>query len=282
VSASDRHSDGPRRFRPEGLGGPPREAGAAGPAPPLALERLTVAYGDRPVLWDITWAAPAGLTAIVGPNGAGKSTLIRAALGLVPSLSGTARFFGRPLDEVRQRVGYLPQRASVDWDFPATALDVVCMARYPRMRWWGPVPRRQREAARAALDQVGLADFADRQIGRLSGGQQQRVFLARALAQDADLYLMDEPFAAVDATTERAIVGVLRDLAAAQRSVVAVHHDLATVPEYFANVLLLNGRATAAGPVATAFTPETIAATYGGRLSVLEDAALASGGGSGA
>ena len=244
-----------------------------GTAPPFEVRGLTVAYGERPVLWDVTWAAPAGLTAIVGPNGAGKSTMIKAALGLIPALSGSARFFGRPLAEVRNRVGYLPQRASVDWDFPATALDVVCMARYPRMSWWGRVPRREREAARAALDEVGLSDFAQRQIGRLSGGQQQRVFLARALAQDADLYLMDEPFAAVDAATEQAIVAVLRRLTEAGRSVVAVHHDLSTVPDYFAHVLLLNGRAVASGPVRQAFTPQAIAAAYGGRLNLLESAA---------
>jgi len=246
-------------------------------AAPFEVRGLTVAYAERPVLWDVTWAAPPGLTAIVGPNGAGKSTLIRAALGLIPALSGTARFFGRPLEEVRNRVGYLPQRASVDWDFPATALDVVCMARYPRMAWWGRVPRREREAARAALAEVGLADFAERQIGRLSGGQQQRVFLARALAQDADLYLMDEPFAAVDAATEQAIVAVLRRLTETGRSVVAVHHDLSTVPDYFAQVLLLNGRAIAAGTVQEAFTLDTIAATYGGRLNLLEHASVTAG-----
>jgi manganese/zinc/iron transport system ATP- binding protein len=217
------------------------------------------------------------LTAIVGPNGAGKSTLLRAALGLIPSIAGEARFFGRGLDEVRNRVGYLPQRASVDWDFPATALDVVCMSRYPRMRWWGRVPKAERDAARGALDQVGLADLADRQIGRLSGGQQQRVFLARALAQDADLYLMDEPFAAVDAATEQAIIAVLRRVVATGRSVIAVHHDLSTVPSYFDQVLLLNGRAVAAGPVKSAFTPDAIARAYGGRLNVLEQA-VAEGG----
>jgi manganese/zinc/iron transport system ATP- binding protein len=249
-------------------------AAQAGSPPPLEIRGLTVAYGERPVLWDVTWSAPPGLTGIVGPNGAGKSTLIKAALGLIPALSGTARFFGRSLEEVRNRVGYLPQRASVDWDFPATALDVVCMARYPRMRWWGRVPRAEREAARAALAEVGLADLAERQIGRLSGGQQQRVFLARALAQDADLYLMDEPFAAVDAATEQTIVAVLRRLAAAGRSVVAVHHDLSTVADYFAHVLLLNGRAVAAGPVRDAFTPEAIAAAYGGRLNLLEHASV--------
>ncbi len=249
---------------------------------PLSVTHLTVAYGERPAVWDVTWSAPPGLTAIVGPNGAGKSTLLKATLGLVPALSGTVRFFGRPLEEVRDRVGYLPQRASVDWDFPASALDVVCMARYPRMRWWGPVPRRHREAAREALVQVGMADFADRQIGKLSGGQQQRVFLARALAQDADLVLMDEPFAAVDAATEAAIVTVLRNLAARGRHVVAVHHDLGTVPEYFSHVLLLNARVFAAGPVKDVFTPENIGATYGARLALLEEArvgASAAGGG---
>jgi manganese/zinc/iron transport system ATP- binding protein len=246
---------------------------------PFAVAHLTVAYGERPAVWDVTWQAAPGLTAIVGPNGAGKSTLLKAALGLVPALSGEARFFGRPLDEVRDRVGYLPQRASVDWDFPATALDVVCMARYPRMRWWGMVPRRQREAAREALAQVGMEALADRQIGRLSGGQQQRVFLARALAQDADLVLMDEPFAAVDAATEQAIVAVLRRVAAQGRHVVAVHHDLGTVPAYFGHVLLLNARVFGAGPVAEAFTTEAIAATYGARLPLLEEASIAAAAG---
>jgi manganese/zinc/iron transport system ATP- binding protein len=247
---------------------------SAGAEAPLSVRHLTVAYGERPAVWDVSWDAPPGLTAIVGPNGAGKSTLLKAALGLIPALSGEVRFFGRPLEAARDRVGYLPQRASVDWDFPATALDVVCMARYPRMRWWGPVPRKHREAARDALAQVGMVEFADRQIGRLSGGQQQRVFLARALAQDADLVLMDEPFAAVDAATEAAIVAVLRELAARGRHVVAVHHDLGTVPEYFTSVLLMNTRVFAAGKVATAFTAEAIAATYGARLPVLEQASL--------
>jgi manganese/zinc/iron transport system ATP- binding protein len=244
---------------------------------PLAVTHLTVAYGERPAVWDVTWQAPAGLTAIVGPNGAGKSTLLKAALGLVPALSGEVRFFGRPLEEVRDRVGYLPQRASVDWDFPATALDVVCMARYPRMRWWGRVPRKHRDAAREALDQVGMADFADRQIGTLSGGQQQRVFLARALAQDADLVLMDEPFGAVDAATEAAIVAVLRALAAKGRHVVAVHHDLGTVSEYFSSVLLLNARVFAAGPVKEVFTTRNIGATYGARLALLDESRIAAG-----
>jgi manganese/zinc/iron transport system ATP- binding protein len=245
---------------------------ALAPAPAFSVEAVTVAYQGRPALWDVTWSAGPGLNAIVGPNGAGKSTLLKAALGLVPAVAGTARFFGRPLAELRERVAYLPQRASVDWDFPASVLDVVAMARLNRMRWFGRLPRDERERAMAALAEVGLAELAERPIGALSGGQQQRVFLARALAQGADLYLMDEPFAAVDAATEVEIVGVLRRLAAAGRTIVAVHHDLSNVAEYFSHVLLLNGRVIASGPIRRAFTPENLAAAYGGRLVLLDQA----------
>ncbi|MBY0337153.1 MAG: metal ABC transporter ATP-binding protein [Acetobacteraceae bacterium] len=209
-----------------------------------------------------------GLTAILGPNGAGKSTLLKAALGLVPAEAGAVRFLGQSLDAARSRVAYLPQRAAVDWDFPASALDVVCMARYRRMRWWGRVPRAEREAAMAALAEVGMADFAARPIGRLSGGQQQRVFLARALAQEAELFLMDEPLAAVDAVTERTILATLHRLAAAGKSVAMVHHDLSAVADHFSHVLLLAGRVVAAGPVAQAFTAETIAEAFGARAFV--------------
>jgi manganese/zinc/iron transport system ATP- binding protein len=241
-------------------------------APPLELAGLTVAYGDRLALDDVTWTAAPGLTAIVGPNGAGKSTLLRAVLGLLPPNHGEVRIFGEPAASMRGRVGWLPQRAAVDWDFPASALDVVAMAATRRTRWFGPLPRVEREAARAALAEVGLTDLADRQIGRLSGGQQQRVFLARALAQNARLMLMDEPFAAVDAATETAIVAILRGVAAAGRSVIAVHHDLTTARAYFDHVLLLNGRVVAAGPMPIAFTPQAVAETYGGRLLRFEDA----------
>jgi manganese/zinc/iron transport system ATP- binding protein len=243
------------------------------PPPPVEVRGLSVAYGDRPALEDVTWTAAPGLTAVVGPNGAGKSTLLRAALGLVPAQGGEVRILGAPAGAMRGRVGWLPQRAAVDWDFPASALDVVAMARTPRFRWFGPLPRREREAARAALAEVGMEDQADRQIGRLSGGQQQRVFLARGLAQDASVLLMDEPFAAVDAATEATIVAVLHRLAAEGRSVVAVHHDLPTVPAYFDHVLLLNRRVVAAGPVAEAFTAEAVAAAYGGRLLRFGDGA---------
>jgi manganese/zinc/iron transport system ATP- binding protein len=248
--------------------------------PALSVQYVSVAYHEQPVLWDVSWTSPpAGLIAIVGPNGAGKSTLLKAVLGLVPRLSGEVRIFGQPLGPARRRVGYLPQRASVDWDFPATALQVAAMGRYPRAGWFRPLPRAEKARARDALAEVGMADFADRQIGQLSGGQQQRVFLARALALEADLYLMDEPFAGVDASTERAIVEVLQRLAQEGRTVIAVHHDLATAPQYFEHVLLLNVRTIAAGPMATVFTPENLARTYGGRLSLLEQAVAAAKGG---
>jgi manganese/zinc/iron transport system ATP- binding protein len=241
--------------------------------PPLEVSDLTVSYAGRPALEAVSWTAAPGLTAIIGPNGAGKSTLLRAVLGLVPAGAGEARLLGEPASRMRGQVGWLPQRAAVDWDFPASALDVVAMAGTRRTRWFGPLPRAEHEAARAALAEVGMAEYADRQIGRLSGGQQQRVFLARALAQDARLVLMDEPFAAVDAATESAIVAVLRRLAAEGRSVIAVHHDLATARDYFDEALLLNRRVVAAGPMAQVFTPEALAETYGGRLLRFTDGA---------
>nr|WP_242531058.1 metal ABC transporter ATP-binding protein [Roseococcus thiosulfatophilus] len=212
----------------------------------------------------VNWTAAPGLTAILGPNGAGKSTLLKAALGLIPAAEGQVRFFGLPLEQARPRLAYLPQRASVDWDFPASALDVVAMARLPRTRWFGRLPRAEREAARAALAAVGMADFADRQIGRLSGGQQQRVFLARALAQEADLFLMDEPLAAVDVVTEQTILAVLHGLVRAGKSVLMVHHDLSLVQAHFDQVLILAGRVVGAGPVAEAFTEPAIARAFGG------------------
>ncbi len=243
---------------------------------PLAVRDLNVAYQNKVVVWDADFDAPAGrLVAIVGPNGAGKSTLLKAALDLLPIASGSVRFFGLPYHEARHRVAYVPQRESVDWDFPVSALEVVAMGLYRRIGWCLPVGRKERELARAALVKVGLADYAMRQISQLSGGQQQRVFLARALAQEADLYLMDEPFASVDAATERAIVEVLRELRSRGKTVVCVHHDLPTVPEYFDHVALLNMRVVAQGPVAEIFTAENLRKTYGARLTLLEEAAQA-------
>ncbi len=243
---------------------------------PVSIHDMTVAYHRRPVLWDIDYVAPEGrLIGIVGPNGAGKSTLIRACLGLVPLASGSVRFYGRPYRRQRRAVGYVPQRESVDWDFPATALDVVTMGRYGRLPWCLPPRRRDREFARHCLDQLGMADFAQRQISRLSGGQQQRVFLARALAQEARVYFMDEPFAGVDAATESAIIELLRALRAQGRTALIVHHDLQSAPEYFDEIMLLNLRIIAAGPTREVFTPVNLQKTYGGRLTILEQAAEA-------
>ena len=243
---------------------------------PLSIHGLTVAYHSKPVLWDVEYEAPnRSLIAIVGPNGAGKSTLIKACLGLVPRASGSVEVFGRPVAAQRKLIGYVPQRGSVDWDFPVSALEVVAMGRYGMLGWCRPVTRRHRVAALDCLAEVGMADFAGRQISQLSGGQQQRVFLARALAQEARLYFMDEPFAGVDAATETAIVDTLRRLRREGRTVIVVHHDLQTVAEYFDHVLLLNMRVVAAGPVAAAYTAGNLRRTYGGRLALLDEATQA-------
>jgi manganese/zinc/iron transport system ATP- binding protein len=242
----------------------------------MSIHDMTVAYQHRPVLWDIDFDAPrSSIVGIVGPNGAGKSTLLKAALGLIPRASGLIRFFGKPYEAVRRDIAYVPQRESVDWDFPINALDVVTMGRYGRIGWCWPVTRSHRAAAMEAMDRVGMSAYAKRQISELSGGQQQRVFLARALAQDARLYVMDEPFAGVDAATEQAIIEVLRDLRGSGSTVIVVHHDLQTVPEYFDHLLLLNMRVVAQGPTHDVFTPENLRRTYGGRLTLLDRAAEA-------
>ena len=240
---------------------------------PLRIHDLTVAYHRKPVLWDINLTLPEGqLIAVVGPNGAGKSTLIKAILGLVPKASGQISIYGKPYEAQRHLVGYVPQRESVDWDFPVNALDVVAMGRYRKIGWCLPVTRRHREAALAELEKVGMAAYAGRQISQLSGGQQQRVFLARALAQDALIYFMDEPFAGVDVATERAIIALLKELKSAGKTCVVVHHDLQTVPSYFDHVILLNMRVVDAGPTEIVFTEENLKKTYGGKLTLLSEA----------
>ncbi len=243
------------------------------PDVPLAIDDLTVAYHRKPVLWDIDLDIPEGkLVGIVGPNGAGKSTLIKACLDLIPKTSGRVRIYGRPYKKQRSAVCYVPQRESVDWDFPVSALDVVAMGAYGRLGWVRPVSRHEKERAMEALERVGIADLARRQISQLSGGQQQRVFLARALVQDARLYFMDEPFAAVDAATERAIVTLLHELKQRGKTCLVVHHDLGTVAEYFDWLILLNMRVVASGPTGDIFTGENLQATYGGKLTLLEKA----------
>jgi manganese/zinc/iron transport system ATP- binding protein len=242
----------------------------AGAVPAIRVEDLTVAYGDKPVLWDVDMEVPPGvLMAVVGPNGAGKTTLIKAVMGLIRPVAGFVAIFGKPYEEQRRLVGYVPQRNSVDWDFPTTVLDVVLMGRYGALGWLKRPGRAERTLALEALERVGMQEFAGRQISQLSGGQQQRVFLARAIVQDALIYLMDEPFQGVDATTERAIVELLKDMRARGKTVVVVHHDLQTVPEYFDWVTLLNVRCVDSGPVDRVFTDRNLRLTYGGRVSYL-------------
>ena len=236
----------------------------------LEVEDLTVAYADKPVLWDIDLQVPKGVKmAIIGPNGAGKSTLVKAAMGLVKPVAGEVRIFGRSREDAEGQIAYVPQRATLSWDFPTDVIDVVTMGTYGRVGWFRRCGATEREEAMAALEQVGMTDFARRPIAALSGGQQQRVLLARALVQDAPIYILDEPFQGVDAPTERAIIEVLDGLADVGKTIIVVHHDLQTIPEYFDEVLLLNVRAIDSGPVERVFSEENLRLTFGGRVGVL-------------
>lgn len=224
---------------------------------------MTVVYHKKPVLWDIDLQIPSGiLMAIVGPNGAGKSTLIKAMLGLVKPVTGKVTFWGESYESQRKRIGYVPQRGSVDWDFPTDVLDVVTMGTYGQLGWIKRPGEKERELAIQAIEKVDMLPFANRQISQLPGGQQQRVFLARALVQDADIYFMDEPFQGVDAKTEKAIIKLLEELKNRGKTVVVVHHDLQTVPEYFDWVTLLNRVVIESGPVEKVFTDENLRKTY--------------------
>lgn len=240
--------------------------------PVVEFHDLTVSYFKKPVLWNIDMTLPKGaLIGIIGPNGAGKSTLIKAAMGLLPLGSGYVRMFDQALDEVRHRVSYVPQRESVDWDFPTSVLDVVLMGRYAKLGLWKRPSRKDKQIALDCLEKVGMQDYIKRQISQLSGGQQQRVFLARALAQEADLYFMDEPFAGVDAATEAAILGILQELTAQGKTVIVVHHDLQSAAEFFDWIILLNLRLIASGPIDQVFTNKLLQETYGGKLTVLAE-----------
>lgn len=231
----------------------------------VEVEDLTVAYDAKPVLWDIDLKIPKGkLMAVVGPNGAGKTTLIKAMLGLLKPVTGAVRFLGRNDDirTLKNRIGYVPQSGSVDWDFPATVQDVVLMGCYGKLGWIRRPGKPDVELAKQMLAKVGMQEYASRQISQLSGGQQQRVFLARALAQEAEVYFMDEPFKGVDAQTERAIVALLKELKEQNKTVVVVHHDLQTVPDYFDWVTLINLRVVACGPVEEVFHEDNLKKTY--------------------
>ncbi|MBM7631612.1 metal ABC transporter ATP-binding protein [Geomicrobium sediminis] len=238
---------------------------------PVSTNNITVAYHRKPVIQNVSFEAPEGkLIGIVGPNGAGKSTLIKSILGLVPKASGNISIYGKPYKKQRQIVGYVPQRGSVDWDFPTNALDVVLMGKYGQIGLIRRPNKKDKQEALECLAQVGMEAFANRQISQLSGGQQQRVFLARALAQNAFVYFMDEPFVGVDAATEKAIIQLLTDLKSKGKTVLVVHHDLQTVKDYFDWVMLLNIRKIAFGPTEEVFTQEHLQKTYGGRLAFLD------------
>lgn len=249
---------------------------AASDVAPLEIHDLTVSYHNKPVLWGIDLVVPRGkLIGIIGPNGAGKSTLIKAAMGLLPLNSGWVKAFGQPLKQNLTRIGYVPQRESVDWDFPVSVMDVVLMGRYGRLGLIKRPTKQDRDIARECLDKVKMMPYANRQISNLSGGQQQRVFLARALAQESDLYFMDEPFAGVDAATEAAIVTLLHELKSKGKTLMVVHHDLPSAREYFDMLLLLNMRVVAFGPTEQVFNAELLQKTYGGRLTILSEVAEA-------
>jgi len=244
----------------------------------LEAHDLTVAYQKKPVLYGIDLKVPKGrLVGILGPNGAGKSTLIKASLGLLPLTSGWVKIFGEPAKKNLRRVGYVPQRESVDWDFPVTVMDVVLMGRYGKLGLIRRPRKEDRDVARACLEKVRMLPFADRQISNLSGGQQQRVFLARALAQESDLYFMDEPFAGVDAATESAIITLLHELKSLGKTILVVHHDLPTARNYFDMILLLNMRVVAFGDTDKVFTYKLLQEAYGGRLTILSEVAEAIG-----
>lgn len=238
----------------------------------IEVHDLTVAFDRKPVLWNIDLEIPSGkLIGIIGPNGAGKSTFIKSILGLLPLSSGYCKIFDKPLEAVRSRISYVPQRESVDWDFPVSVLDVVLMGRYGKLGLFKRPRKADIDVAFDCLKKVGMESFASRQIAQLSGGQQQRTFLARALAQQADIYFMDEPFAGVDAATEKAIIQLLQTMTFANKTVVVVHHDLQTVSSYFDWVILLNTRLVAHGPTQTVFTQSNLQETYGGKLTLLSD-----------
>ncbi len=236
--------------------------------PALQVDHLNVSYDKVSVLWDISFSIPKGkFVAVLGPNGAGKSTLLKALLGLVKPLSGKVLFLGKPYKQ--NTVAYVPQRNCVDWDFPITVFDVVLMGSYGRRGFWGRIRKEDKVAVQRALAQVGLEAFAERQISELSGGQQQRVFIARALVQEAEIYLMDEPFAAVDVSTEKVLIEILKELVEQGKTVLVVHHDLLSVVERFDHVILLNGVLVSCGPVEEAFTAKLLEKAYGGPLPSL-------------
>jgi manganese/iron transport system ATP-binding protein len=246
--------------------------------PAIEVEHLTVSFGPRPALLDVSLKIDQGLlVGIIGPNGAGKSTLVKAILGFVKPDIGTISLFGTPLNEARGHMAYVPQRGAVDWDYPVTVYEVTMMGRYGSIPWWRDPTAEDQRLVHEALKMVRMEEFTHRQIGQLSGGQQQRVFMARALAQGADILLLDEPFAGVDAATERAILDVLEQAKRNGKTLIVVHHDLATAAEYFDMLVLIKQRVFAHGPPERVLNPELLSEVYEGKLRIF--AALPRAGG---
>jgi ABC-type Mn2+/Zn2+ transport system ATPase subunit len=241
----------------------------------IEIKGVSVNFGKKRILTNIYASFLGGqIYGIIGPNGAGKSTLFAAILNQVERISGTIRLFGSEPESQLHRLAFVPQKDNVDWSFPTSVMEVVLQGRYPHKRVWQWLDRRDRELAIDSMKKLQIDHLADRQIGKLSGGQQQRVFIARALCQKADCYLMDEPFVGVDNLTESRIIDLLKTLREEGKTILVVHHDLSTVREYFDRVVLLNQRLIAEGPVDEVFTPEKIRETFGGQFSVLQKAGL--------
>ncbi|MBT8360963.1 MAG: metal ABC transporter ATP-binding protein [Desulfobacterales bacterium] len=242
------------------------------PPPVIEVEHLTVSYQAKPALLDVSVRIESDqLVGVIGPNGAGKSTFIKAILGFVKPDIGKVLINGQSAQKAKGEVAYVPQRGAVDWDFPITVQEVALMGRYQKIPWYVSPGSGDRDAAFEALEMVRMQDFADRQIGELSGGQQQRVFMARALAQGSDILLLDEPFAGVDAATERAILDVLERAKKSGKTLVVVHHDLSTAAEYFDKLILIKQRMYAYGTPRVVLNEELLSKVYEGRLRIFSD-----------
>jgi len=243
--------------------------------PVISVNGVTVAYGKKLVLTNIFIDIfPGCIYGVIGPNGAGKSTLFNAILGLTEMSSGSIKFFGKNLDQFRKQVVYLPQKSAVDWNFPATVLDIVLMGRYPHKSLLSPINMSDKKLAYEALNTLGIENLADRQIGELSGGQQQRVFLARALCQEAMIFFLDEPFVGVDATTEEKIIQTLKELSKQGKTILVIHHDLSTAKTYFDEIILLNQRLIACGETSAVLNEKNIAQTYSSQSNILHQTGI--------
>jgi manganese/zinc/iron transport system ATP- binding protein len=237
----------------------------------IKVQNLTISYAKKPAIRGIDLNIPAGkITGIIGPNGAGKSTLLKGILGLLPADNGSVSVYGEPVKSRLSKISYIPQKEIFDWDFPVVVYDVVMMGRYPHLKMFQKPRQVDRQKVEEALKKVDMIKFSSRQIRYLSGGQQQRVFLARALAQEAEILLLDEPFVGVDAATESAIFSMMKELREDGKTIIVVNHDLGKVTEYFDYIVMINQFLVAFGPTDEVFTPELLNKTYGGRLTILQ------------